>query len=231
MLDPVLLKLAQVMVTKQADGQGTIQPITPIQPPQQPQGDPAQAQQGQPAPQPQQPGAMPGMDPMTAMMGSPQPQAAAAAAPPKLKPEQMMQMIDMRMYNMQQQLTAIARAVNAQIDMGVLVLPPGTQGAPPAESAIPGGPMDPATQPGAQMQPQGGGPAPGGAPPGGDPAAAAAAGAPKQAAANPVELMIDGKVVTIEGMPKVAEAPPSSTRIISAAVSQLIRSQNARQAA
>jgi hypothetical protein len=234
MLNPDLLKLARAMVTKQADG-GQIQPITPIQPPPQPQGDPAQAQQGQPAPQ--QPGAMPGMDPMTAMMGSPQPQAApAAAGPPKLKPEQMMQMIDMRMYNMQQQLTAIARAVNAQIDMGVLVLPPGTQGAPPAESAIPGGPMDPATQPGAQMQPQGAGPAPGGAPPGGappaDPAAAAAAGgAPKQAAANPVELIVDGKAVVLEGMPKVAETPPSSTRIISAAVSQLIRGHNARTAA
>ena len=229
MLNQHLLKLAREMTIKQANGQGTIQPINPIQPPPQPGGDPAQAQPQQGAPPP---GQVPGMDPMTAMMGSPQPQQPqAAAGPPKLKPEQMMQMLDTRLYNMQQQITAIARAVNAQIDMGALVLPPGMQGAPPAETAIPGGPMDPTQQAGAQ-----GGAPPGGAPPGGappaDPAAAAAAGGAPKTAADSTELLIDGKPFTLDGIPKQAGLSPlAGTRVIAAAVSQMIRSSHARKVA
>ena len=68
---------------------------------------------------------------------------AGQAAPQKVKPEQMMQMLDFRLYNMQQQLTAIINHIGASVDSSVLVLPPGSTGAPPAETAMPGGPMAP----------------------------------------------------------------------------------------
>lgn len=61
----------------------------------------------------------------------------------KLKPEQMMQMIDYRMYNMQQQLTAIMNALGVQLPPEAIVLPPGSTSAPPAEAALPGGPGAP----------------------------------------------------------------------------------------
>lgn len=76
----------------------------------------------------------------------------AGAAPQKVKPEQMMQMLDFRLYNMQQQLTAIMNALNLQLPPGALVLPPGSTMAPPAEAALPGGPQDPS-----QQAPAGGG--------------------------------------------------------------------------
>ena len=118
---------------------------------------------------PQDPAAMGGMPPMSdpSMMGGLPPAPAAAPAPAeqpaqqKLKPEQMMQMIDYRMYNMQQILTAMANALGVQIDPAVLILPPGTAGAPPAETALPGGPMAP--QP--QQPPQDPNAAAGGMPP------------------------------------------------------------------
>jgi len=121
-------------------------------------------------PDPSQMGAAPPVDPAQAAMGAAPPPAAqdptgagaaamppapapmpapAPAAPPgaaqgqKMKPEQMMQMIDFRLYNMQQQLTAIMNAMGVQVDPATLVLPPGSNGAPPAESALPGGPMAP----------------------------------------------------------------------------------------
>ena len=100
------------------------------------------------------------VDPAAAMaamqvgVGAPPAPAAPPPAPPttsgqqKLKPEQMMQMLDYRLYNMQQQLTAIINAIGAQVAPESLVLPPGTTGAPPAETALPGGPMaPPAPQP------------------------------------------------------------------------------------
>lgn len=90
------------------------------------------------------------------------PAAAGAAPAQKLKPEQMMQMIDFRMYNMQQQLTAIMNAMGVQVDPATLVLPPGTTGAPPAESALPGGPMAPPAQAPAGPQAPGGPLPPGG---------------------------------------------------------------------
>ncbi|NDD52608.1 hypothetical protein EBZ39_01800 [bacterium] len=92
-------------------------------------------------------------DPASAMaaMGGPTPPAPLPPATPtggapgqqKLKPEQMMQMLDYRLYNMQQQLTAIMNAMGVQVAPESLVLPPGTTGAPPAETALPGGPMAP----------------------------------------------------------------------------------------
>lgn len=94
------------------------------------------------------------------------PTDTGAPAAPKLKPEQMMQMLDYRLYNMQQQLTALMNAMGVQLDPATLVLPPGTTGAPPAESALPGGPMAPPPQdPSAPAAPQApGGPMPPGAP-------------------------------------------------------------------
>lgn len=87
---------------------------------------------------------------MAAMGGmappAPLPQATPTGGAPgqqKLKPEQMMQMLDYRLYNMQQQLTAIMNAMGVQVAPESLVLPPGTTGAPPAETALPGGPMAP----------------------------------------------------------------------------------------
>lgn len=185
LVNPELLRLATELV-KQANPMagGAAPPPAPAPVPA-PAPAPDPAAQGAPPGGPQ----IPGMDPMTAMMGSPQ-APAQPAAPPKLKPEQMMQMLDMRMYNMQQQLTAIAHAVGAKIDMGALVLPPGMQGAPPAETAVPGGPMDPMQSP--DVQP--GGP---GAPPGGDPAAAGGPGVPGAApgpAMPKTAFLLDGQL-------------------------------------
>ena len=138
--------------------------------------DPAAMAMG--AAPPVDPAAMAGaaapMDPAT--MGAapappPQPAAPVApgqAAPQKLKPEQMMNMLDYRLYNMQQQLTAIMHALGVQVAPESLVLPPGSQGAPQAESALPGGPMappPPQQDPGAPAGPQApGGPLPPGGP-------------------------------------------------------------------
>jgi hypothetical protein len=150
-----------------AIAQGAVPPADPMQAAMgaaPPPGDPAAAG-GAPAP-----AAPPGMMDPSQMGGLPpaQPQAApagGAAGGQKLKPEQMMQMLDYRLYNMQQQLTAIMNAMGVQVAPESLVLPPGTTGAPPAETALPGGPMAP--------------PPPAAAQQGGDPAAAA--GAPKMA--------------------------------------------------
>ncbi len=94
-----------------------------------------------PGQQPVMPG-MGGMGGMPGGMGQP--------AQQKIKPEQMMQMLDFRLYNMQQQLTAIMTHLGATIPPGALVLPPGSPVSPPAEAALPGGPQDPSQQAGAQ---------------------------------------------------------------------------------
>jgi hypothetical protein len=184
-VNPELLSLAKralfekSAVVPPAGGQGPVPNDMGVMPPANPMqaaggaapppGDPAAAA-GAPA------GAPPGMmDP--SMLGALPPAqpapapAGGAAGGQKLKPEQMMQMLDYRLYNMQQQLTAIMNAMGVQVAPESLVLPPGTTGAPPAETALPGGPMAPP---------------PPAAPQGGDPAAAAApmppdAGAPKMA--------------------------------------------------
>lgn len=117
-------------------------------------------------------GAMPPMDP--AMMGGAMPGAApampgaapaatgaapAAPAAPgapqagqKMKPEQYMQMLDVRLYNLQQQVTALLNAQGVKLDPAVLIPPPGSPMGIPAEAAIQGGPSDPA-----QHQSNGGG--------------------------------------------------------------------------
>lgn len=95
-----------------------------------------------PGQQPVMPGMMPGGG-----MGQP--------AQQKIKPEQMMMTIDFRLYNMQQQLTAIMTNLGITVPPGALVLPPGSTMSPPAEAALPGGPQDPSQQAGAQ--PTGGG--------------------------------------------------------------------------
>ena len=71
--------------------------------------------------------------------------AAAAGGQQKMKPEQMMQMLDFRLYNLQQQLTAMMNAMDIALPPGALVTPPGSP-TPVAEAAVPGGPQDPATQ-------------------------------------------------------------------------------------
>lgn len=107
---------------------GAVPPAAPMMP-----ADPASAMAAM-----QSGGAVPAPMPPATPTG-----AAGPAAQQKLKPEQMMQMLDYRLYNMQQQLTAIMNAMGVQVAPESLVLPPGTTGAPPAETALPGGPMAP----------------------------------------------------------------------------------------
>ncbi len=102
---------------------------------------------GAPAPPPMAGGAPPmmgGAPPMGGqpMMGDPAQAAAMGQPPPKLKPEQMMQMLDFRLYNMQMQMTAMMNALNVTLPPGALVTPPGSP-TPVAESAVPGGAQDP----------------------------------------------------------------------------------------
>lgn len=101
------------------------------------------------------PGGMP-MDPsmMGGMPGTmPMDPAAGGAAGQKMKPEQYMQMLDFRLYNLQQQLTTMMNSMDIKMDPGVLVTPPGAPMGPPPEAAMQGGPQDP----GASAQPQGSG--------------------------------------------------------------------------
>lgn len=160
------------------------------------------------------------MDP--SMLGAlppatPQPApGGAAGAGQKLKPEQMMQMLDYRLYNMQQQLTAIMNAMGVQVAPESLVLPPGTTGAPPAETALPGGPMAPpaappsapsgAQPPGGPMPP--GGPLPPGAPPV-DPAAGKQANWWERVEAHAVSRVgqpVNPDIVNIDLQAKVSAA-------------------------
>ena len=136
-----LLRLAKQRFTKAAVVMPGMDPAAGGAPP----ADPA-AMGGAPAP-------MPAVDPnaMAAQAAPPMPPAggppagAPAAAPQqKLKPEQMMQMIDYRLYNMQQQLTAIMNALGVKLPPEAIVLPPGSTAAPAPETALPGGPGAPA---------------------------------------------------------------------------------------
>lgn len=129
-----------------------------------PPGDPAAMAGGMPPPPPGDPAAMAGggmpppapaapAQPLPGSMPGGAPAAPAAPAQQKLKPEQMMQMLDTRLYNIQQQVTAIMNHHGITLPPGVLVLPPGMTSAPVAETAVPGGPMDP----GPVQQPAAGG--------------------------------------------------------------------------
>jgi hypothetical protein len=118
-----------------------------------PAGDPSMAGAAPPA-DPNAMAAVPAAPMDMSMGGAAAPAPAPAPAPSapaqqKLKPEQMMQMIDYRLYNMQQQLTAIMNALGVQLPPEAIVLPPGSTSAPPAEAALPGGPSAPAPAPAA----------------------------------------------------------------------------------
>lgn len=100
---------------------------------------------GAPPMDPSMGGAPPGMAPPP--MAPMDPMAAAGAAPPqKKKPEELMMMLDFRLYNMQQQLTAVMNALGVDLPPGALVTPPGST-TPVAEAAVPGGPQDPTQGP------------------------------------------------------------------------------------
>jgi hypothetical protein len=143
-INPELFSLAKIRLEKEAvvppqaamspEAMGVVPPATPDQ----------AAAAAAPPPAAADPAAMAAGAVDPAMLGALPPAAAApptdpaAAAPPKMKPEQMMQMLDYRMYNMQQQLTAIMNALGVQVSPEALVMPPGASGAPPVESALPG---------------------------------------------------------------------------------------------
>jgi len=93
------------------------------------------------------PPGMPPTDPM-APPAAPVDPAAAAGGPVKMKPDDRMNQLDYRLYNVQQQLTAIMNALNIQLPAGVLITPPGSP-TPVAEAALPGGPQDPGNAAGA----------------------------------------------------------------------------------
>lgn len=171
-----LLRLARERMSKAAFAPPGVDPAAAAAPA---GGDPMAAAAAAPA----------GGDPMAAqtaapmdmsMGAAPAPAPAPAATPAapqqapqqKLKPEQMMQMIDYRLYNMQQQLTAIMNALGVQLPPEAIVLPPGSTSAPPAEAALPGG---------------AGAPTPSPAPAGGDPAAAAQLPQDVYAGADPAQ--------------------------------------------
>lgn len=154
-----LLRLAKQRLAKQAavmpDGTETAAAAA-----QGPGGMPADPMAAAGAPPAGAGGPPPMSDPNVAAAGTPaiDPNAMAAQAQPpmpaqpqpaagtqqKLKPEQMMQMIDYRLYNMQQQLTAIMNAMGVQLPPEAIVLPPGSTAAPAPETALPGGPGAPA---------------------------------------------------------------------------------------
>ncbi len=181
MVDQVLMKLARSRVWSDAGGPSmekvAVVPPEPPMPPggASPMGPPAAGG----APPPMDPAAMAGgmpMDPAAmgggampppggmpmdpsmmggmpgAMPGMPMDPAAGGAAGQKMKPEQYMQMLDFRLYNLQQQLTTMMNSMDIKMDPGVLVTPPGAPMGPPPEAAMQGGPQDP----GASAQPQGG---------------------------------------------------------------------------
>lgn len=179
-INPTLLRLAQMKVAEALQMQKSA--VVPAPPPAgdpammggAPPMDPAMMG-GAPPMDPAMMGAAPPMDP--AMMGGAPPSAGAApmvppdpaagaamppaapaapgmpaAAPPKMKPEDRINQVDFRLYNMQQQLTAIMNALNVSLPAGALVTPPGSP-VPVAEAAVPGGTQDPSVaggQPGGQ---------------------------------------------------------------------------------
>jgi hypothetical protein len=110
----------------------------------------------------------------------------------------MMQMIDYRLYNMQQQLTAIMNAMGVQLPPEAIVLPPGSTSAPPAEQALPGGAGAPAAPPA----------------PAGDPAAA---GLPQDVYAGPDPSQTGGAVAPIPPTKaawwQMADAPKAASYI------------------
>lgn len=160
MVNSMLLKLAQAKVWSQAGGPPMIKEADGMG-----GGAPA-AGGGSPPPM----GGAPPMDPMMGMggmggmmppgmmppgmgppgMGMPGMQPPGGGQGSGGKPKFDPLMLDYRMYNLQQQMSAIMNTLGVQLPPNALVMPPGTMGAPPAEQAMPGMPMDPSTQQGAQ---------------------------------------------------------------------------------
>lgn len=176
-INPTLLQLARMKVAEaqQMQKSAVVPPAPPAGDPAMmggaPPMDPAMMG-GAPPMDPAMMGAAPPMDP--AMMGGAPPSAGAApmappdpaagaamppaapaapgmpaAAPPKMKPEDRINQVDFRLYNMQQQLTAIMNALNVSLPAGALVTPPGSP-VPVAEAAVPGGTQDPSVAGGQQ---------------------------------------------------------------------------------
>jgi hypothetical protein len=145
--NPTLLELAEYTLAVQKSAQAMMPP-PPLpgpagMPPGMPPQDPAMMN-GMPPPMDPVLAGMPPLPPNPNAMPMSMPGAAPGQpAGQKLKPEQMMQMIDTRLYNMQQQITALLNAQQVKLDPATLVLPPGMAGSPPPEAALPGGPMDP----------------------------------------------------------------------------------------
>jgi hypothetical protein len=174
-VNPVLLKLARQRVWRQASA---AMAKTAFQPPEggggAPPPDPSMMGGGAPPPDPSMmggggapppggpggapmgmapPPAAPMSDPSMMGMAPGTPGAAGmgqAAGPQKLKPDQLMMMLDYRMYNLQQQITAVMNALDIKLPPSALIMPPGQPGAPPAESALPGGANDATGQAGGQ---------------------------------------------------------------------------------
>lgn len=117
-------------------GMGMAPPMPGMAPPMDPSMGMAPPMPGM-APPPM-PGAPP-MDPAMAAGGG----MAAPMPMQKPKPEQWMQALDYRLYNMQQQLTALLNSLNVAVPAGALITPPGMPAAPTMESAMPGGTQDP----------------------------------------------------------------------------------------
>jgi len=163
-INPTLLQMARMKVAN--DATQVKSAVVPPPPPMDPAAaggaggappmDPAMMGGGAPPMDPAMMGGAPPMDP--SMMGGaaapPVDPAAAGAVPPaapaapgavpqKVKPEDRMNQIDFRLYNMQQQLTAIMNALNVDLPAGALITPPGSP-IPVAEAAVPGGPQAPA---------------------------------------------------------------------------------------
>lgn len=147
-VNPELLSLANSLFEKSAVDPAAA-PADPAMMGAAPPVDPASLGAAPPV-DPATMGAAPPMDPAmmaAASMPAAPPAAPGAAGPAKMKPEQFMLMNDYRQYNMQQQLTAIMNAMGIQLPPEALVLPPGSATAPPAESAMQGGPMAPPPPP------------------------------------------------------------------------------------
>ena len=174
-LNPALVQLAERKVWVDAGGKpmekiavvppgGGAPPMDPMvaggaPPPGMPPG--GAPMPGAPPMDPMAAGGAPPMDPMAAGGAPADPMAAATgaaagAAGQKMKPEQMMQMLDFRLYNMQQQLTAIMNTMGVDLPAGALITPPGSP-IPVAEAAVPGGPQDPTQMAGGDAGGGGGG--------------------------------------------------------------------------
>jgi len=213
-LNPALLQMARYQTDKESNekrafqppGGGGAPPMDPMAGGMPPGGappmDPAMAGGAPPMDPAMAGGAPPMAPPMDPAMGGmppmPQDPMAAGAGGQKMKPEQMMQMLDFRLYNMQQQVTALLNHLNIQVPAGALVMPPG-QMSPTPEAAMQGGPQDPAMAEGAPAG-GGGGSAIGGIDPiqGASPELAAggggeAGGAPKMAGWNDYRIIHDPK--------------------------------------